>query len=51
MISKEYIQAWKQHAPWGSNAQGEQDLIISRALCELYSESKIRETLARKTSS
>lgn len=46
MISKEYIQAWKQHAPWGSNAQIEQDLIISRALCELYSEPKIRDTLA-----
>jgi predicted nucleotidyltransferase component of viral defense system len=46
MISKEYIQAWKQNAPWGSNAQVEQDLIISRALCELYSEPRIRETLA-----
>jgi predicted nucleotidyltransferase component of viral defense system len=46
MISKEYIQAWKTHAPWGSEAQVEQDLVISRALCELYSEPKIRETLA-----
>lgn len=46
MISKEYIQAWKVHAPWGSDAQVEQDLVISRALCELYSEPKIRETLA-----
>ncbi len=46
MISREHIQAWKPNAPWGSNAQAEQDLIISRALCELYSEQKIRETLA-----
>ncbi len=46
MISKEYIQAWKTIAPWPSDAQVEQDLIISRALCELYQDSKIRETLA-----
>lgn len=46
MISKEYIQAWKAHALWGSEAQVEQDLVISRALCELYSEPKISETLA-----
>ena len=46
MISREYIQAWKTNAPWGSNAQVEQDLIISRALCELYSEKKIRDNLA-----
>jgi predicted nucleotidyltransferase component of viral defense system len=46
MISREYIQAWKTNAPWGSHAQVEQDLIISRALCEIYSEKKIRDTLA-----
>lgn len=46
MISKEYIQAWKANAPWTNSAQVEQDLIISRALCELYSEQKIRDTLA-----
>ena len=46
MISKEFIQAWKQHAPWNSEAQVEQDLIISRALCEMYSEPIIKETLA-----
>ncbi len=46
MISKEYIQAWKSVAPWNSDAQVEQDLIISRALCELFSVPKIRKTLA-----
>lgn len=46
MISKEYIQAWKSHVPWGSDAQVEQDLVISRALCELYSEPKIQNALA-----
>lgn len=46
MISKEYIQAWKTVAPWGSDAQVEQDLIISRALCEIFSVPKINESLA-----
>lgn len=46
MISKEYIQAWKSVAPWSSNAQVEQDLIISRILCELYSVPKLNESLA-----
>lgn len=46
MISKEYIQAWKSIAPWNSDAQVEQDLIISRALCELYTEPKIMSSLA-----
>lgn len=46
MISREFIQAWKAHAPWVSDAQVEQDLIISRALCELYSEPLIQKSLA-----
>lgn len=46
MISKRYIQAWKANAPWPQSSQVEQDLIISRALCELYSEPKIKESLA-----
>lgn len=46
MISREFIQAWKSSAPWGNDAQVEQDLIISRALCELYSEPLIQKSLA-----
>lgn len=46
MISKEYIQAWKSIAPWNSDAQVEQDLVISRALCELFTEPKIKNSLA-----
>ncbi len=42
MISKEFIQSWKDVAPWASDAQVEQDLIISRVLCELYSDQKIK---------
>lgn len=46
MISEEYIQAWKSKAPWPASSQIEQDLLISRVLCELYSEPKIRSSLA-----
>ena len=46
MISREYIQAWKSVATWVSDSQVEQDLIISRALCELYSEQEIKDKLA-----
>lgn len=46
MISQKYIQAWKSQCPWPQPSQVEQDLIISRALCELYSDEKIRDALA-----
>ena len=31
-----YIQEWRNHAPWSDMAQVEQDLIISRAICDLF---------------
>ena len=36
MIPRAYIQAWSAKAPWPDFRQVEQDLIISRALCELF---------------
>ena len=36
MIPQAYIQAWRKHAPWPNSAQVEQDLIICRALCDLF---------------
>ncbi len=45
MIPEIFIEQWKQHAPWRTLAQIEQDLIISRALVELYRDLYIRETL------
>jgi len=36
MIPQAYIQAWREHAPWPNPAQVEQDLIICRALCDLF---------------
>ncbi|MEI8032990.1 MAG: nucleotidyl transferase AbiEii/AbiGii toxin family protein [Chlorobiaceae bacterium] len=37
MIPLDYITQWRQHAPWPQISQVEQDLIICRALVELYS--------------
>jgi predicted nucleotidyltransferase component of viral defense system len=46
MIPRAYIFEWQQSAPWQTNAQVEQDLIIERALIELFSNDMIRENLA-----
>lgn len=36
MIPASYIQEWRANAPWPTSQQVEQDLIISRALCDLF---------------
>jgi predicted nucleotidyltransferase component of viral defense system len=36
LIPNAYIQAWRSSAPWPDARQVEQDLIISRALCDLF---------------
>lgn len=36
LIPRAYIQAWSTKAPWPDLRQVEQDLIISRALCDLF---------------
>ena len=46
MIPRAYITEWQKNAPWQNNAQVEQDLIIERALVELFSNDLIREKLA-----
>jgi predicted nucleotidyltransferase component of viral defense system len=46
MIPKPYIAKWKDHAPWSSFEQIEQDLIISRALVEIFSDDFLNENLA-----
>lgn len=45
MILQRYITQWRQHAPWPYLDQIEHDLILSRALCELYTSPIIAETL------
>ncbi len=46
MIPKPYIAEWQNHAPWKDFGQVEQDLIISRALVEIFSDDFLRENLA-----
>ena len=46
MIAQSYITEWSEVAPWGVNAQVEQDLIICRALCSIYSDEFLAEHLA-----
>ena len=46
MIPKADIVAWRQAAPWVSDAQVEQDLIISRALVVIFRDTSIAEQLA-----
>ena len=46
MISRADILFWKTIAPWESNAHVEQDLIISRALVEIFSDDLLRNNLA-----
>ena len=36
MIPSAYIQAWSTRTPWPDPRQVEQDLIICRALCDLF---------------
>lgn len=46
MIPLRYIQEWKEQAPWPNDAQVEQDLIITRALVELFSDELLNKSLA-----
>lgn len=46
MIPRRYIDEWREFAPWPENNQVEQDLVISRALVEIFSDSFLKEHLA-----
>ena len=46
MIPKDFITEWRDRAPWVLDRQVEQDLVISRALVELFSRAPIAEALA-----
>jgi predicted nucleotidyltransferase component of viral defense system len=46
MIPTRFITQWRANAPWAFNRQIEQDLIISRALVELFSDPMIAESVA-----
>ncbi len=46
MISTNYITEWAAEHPWPANEQIEQDLLLSRALVAIYSDSFLKEHLA-----
>ena len=46
MIPRAYIQAWSTKAPWPDARQIEQDLIICRALCDLFNAPALKGKIA-----
>lgn len=46
MIPNAYLQEWSAHAPWPDPRQVEQDLIICRALCDLFSSRQLQGKIA-----
>lgn len=46
MIPKAHITAWRKNAPWREDWQVEQDLIIERALAEIFSDPFLKKKLA-----
>src|SRR3989338_4336078 len=45
MIPENFIEQWRKMAPWSALAMVEQDLIISKALIDLYNQSAISNSL------
>lgn len=46
MIPELFINEWKQFAPWIKDEQVEQDLVLSRAIVEIYSDTNVQSKLA-----
>jgi predicted nucleotidyltransferase component of viral defense system len=46
MIPQAYITEWANHVPWQTNEQVEQDLVICRALVEIFSDEWLASSLA-----
>lgn len=46
MIPRRYIEEWREFAPWPENGQVEQDLIIERAIVEIFADPFLNENLA-----
>ena len=46
MIPNTFLQEWSAHAPWPDPRQVEQDLIICRALCDLFSSEPLQGKIA-----
>lgn len=46
MIPRDYVTEWRREALWIDDSQVEQDLVISRALVEIFSQPALRKSLA-----
>lgn len=46
MIPQAFINEWQKFAPWSSEAQVEQDLVLSRAIIEIFSNPLLASALA-----
>ena len=46
MIPRDFILEWREQAPWPQDFQVEQDLIISRALVDIFSNPLLHDALA-----
>ena len=46
MIERDFIVAWRQQAPWPTDAQVEQDLALSRAIVEIFDHPRLKRELA-----
>lgn len=46
MIPRDYITEWRTQAPWVQDAQVEQDLVISKALVDIFSNPVLQDSLA-----
>ncbi len=46
MIPRAHVTAWRKHAPWLDDAQVEQDLLLSRAIVEMFTNETIAKQLA-----
>lgn len=46
MIPQDFIAEWKKAVPWPQNNQVEQDLIICRALVDIFNHPDLQDQLA-----
>ena len=46
MIARDYITEWRSEAPWVRNDQVEQDLVLSRALVDIFSHPSLQDAVA-----
>lgn len=46
MIQRAFLAAWRARAPWSTDAQVEQDLVVTRALVELFGDPVVQSSVA-----